>query len=195
MRLTPIILAPLMIMAATLPTGCSGRRNDAVPKPHTYHRIQTPDSTYRLSSHGNLDILLNSAATFTDSVQGNGRWVDITYPHFNNVRIFLTINEVDAEEMPSLITNREERIVLDAGNSAIEITELTSAGRWGCRLFVTRNSISTPIHLMGVSPDSTQMVYGVAYTQFGDGVAPDSIAPIVRTLERDMLVTLKNLER
>lgn len=194
MRHTHLILASLIPIVATIPTGCNGTGNDAVPKPHTYHRIQTPDSIYRLSNHGNLNLLLNTAADTTDSIQGNSRWINITYPHFNNVGIYLTISEVDAEKMPSLIANREERIALDAGGSAIEITELTSIGRWGCRLFVTRNSISTPIHLTGVSPDSTRMIYGVAYTQFGETATPDSIAPIVKTIERDMLVTLKNIE-
>lgn len=189
----PLILAALITgMAAS---GCShgGNRSDAVPKPEGWPRIETPEETYTLTDIDGIGLALNSAATVvTSKKEDGGTWLDITYPTFGNSRLYLTLLTADdGEELENILANRAERMELNTGRAVTELTELVSEGGWEGRMSVTRSSLTTPVQML--AHDGRHVVSGVLYLNFPPSTQPDSVAPIVTAVSRDLLHALKHL--
>ncbi|MDE6061931.1 MAG: hypothetical protein K2G00_04125, partial [Duncaniella sp.] len=68
---------------------------------------------------------------------------------------------------------------------------LTSEGGWDGRLAVTRSSLTTPVQML--AHDGRHVVTGVLYLNFPPATQPDSVAPIVTAVRRDLLHILKHL--
>jgi len=186
------LIFPLIIGSLSW-AACADNSGSSVPKPKAYHRISVPDSVYFTTAFDGVTILLNSSAVASDSIHSDGTWIDITYPHFEGAKLYLTITSAPPSKLPSLIENRTERIRLDTSSSSTEITELSSVGGWKGALFVTRSSINTPIHILAHNACGTKLLSGALYINPKESATPDSISPIVSTVTRDLIIALKNL--
>ena len=80
---------------------------------------------------------------------------------------------------------------LNTGGAVTELTELTSDGGWEGLLAVTRSSLTTPVQLL--AHDGNKVLSGVLYFNFPADTPADSVAPIVKTVRRDMIHALKHL--
>ncbi|MDE6117467.1 MAG: hypothetical protein K2G33_08180 [Duncaniella sp.] len=190
----PLPLLPLIILAAMTTVSCHDNREKATPKPQAYHRISIPDSVYISYNTGTADLMVNADAVIADSIRQDGRWIDISYPHFPGAKIFLTLTSTTPSALPALIENRTERIRLNTSSATTEVTELTSVGGWSGTLFMTRNSLTTPLQILAYNPDHTGLLSGALYISPSPSATPDSIAPIVSAVSHDLLTTLKNLK-
>lgn len=183
----------ILAIASAIVCACGDSREKAVPKPQAYHRIAVPDSTYTIHAYDGVELPVNSDAIVTDSLRKEGRWIDITYPQFREAKLFLTLTDTAPATLPALIENRTERIRLNTASATTEVTELTSAGGWHGAMFMTRSSVTTPLHILASSPQGDKLLSGALYFSPGTSTTPDSIAPIVSAVARDLLTALKNL--
>lgn len=192
---TSLRLHALSLLAAALMFGsCTERadRNQAVPKPEAWPRIEIPAEEYSVRSFDDTAIPFNTSANVNRQDRDGGIWIDVTYPTFANARLYLTLLPVtDRRELTEAIENRRERMELNTGGAVTELTELTSEGDWEGLLAVTRSSLTTPVQLL--AHDGRHLLSGALYFNFPPETPADSVAPIVRTVRRDMLHALKHI--
>lgn len=189
----PLILAAVLAGAVVASCTHGGDTSNAVPKPEGWPRVEIPAESYTINEIDGIEVAINSAAT-VDSRKNDdgGTWLDITYPSFGNSRLYLTLlTAADGNELKSILENRSERMELNSGGAITELIELTSDGGWDGRLAVTRSSLTTPVQML--AHDGRHVVTGALYLNFPPSTQPDSIAPIVTAVSRDLLHTIKHL--
>lgn len=189
--MTRFLLSFLVVGTLAL-NSCSRQDNQAVPRPEAWPRIETPAEEFADIHVDGVEFPVNTEANVSTQYRDGSTWVDIVYPGFKNTRLYLTLRrENDPKALDKAIDNRRERIALNSGGMVTEITDLVSDGGWDCTLVVTRGSVTTPVQLLAT--DGRQMLSGALYCSFPPQTQPDSISPIVSTVSRDMLHTLKHL--
>ena len=185
-----IILALALIL-----TGCPSQKKDvAVPRPVAYPRIETPAPDYGPLAGLPVFFLVNThAVDVLDTAQStdSSRWYTITYPQFPGMAIYCTFSTVTPVTMPRVVENRTERMALNTGGADSEILNLTSEGGFNCTLTVTRAGTATPVQFLAAHDN--MVVSGAMYVNIPSGYAPDSIAPMVDAVRRDLLHSLKKL--
>lgn len=193
--LTRIIL-PLLsaALSGTALSSCGRSGDRPVPKPEGWPRIEMPAAEYTADSYGGVELLFNSRATVESrEAKEGGWWIDVTYPGISEAKIYLSlVNTSGAEEMAKALANRHERMELNTAGASTELTQLTSEGGWECELAVTRSSVTTPVQLLA-HDGKGRILSGALYLTLPAGTAPDSIAPVVSAVGRDLTETLKHL--
>lgn len=211
-----VVASSLLIIACRRHTSPAADR--PVPKPEGHPRIETPAPLYTLTDISGIALHLPTAAlvsprpssapesTTLDSLADptatpstadptatpSSTWLDVTYPTFPGSRIYLTLLTVATPtEMDAAIANRIERMQLNTGGNPTELIELTSDGGWQCQMAVTRSSLTTPIQILARS--DRRLLTGALYLDYPPETQPDSVAPIVATVRRDLIHTLKHL--
>lgn len=189
----PLLHTLAVALAAAGICSCSTRGNDStVPKPEAWPRIEVPAEEYTEHSFDNVSLTLNSVATVSGEAKDEGTWINITYPTFQNAHLYLTLSGAKSpDELKAILDNRRERMELNTGGTVTELTELTSDGGWEGLLAVTRSSLTTPVQLL--AHDGNKVLSGVLYFNFPADTPADSVAPIVKTVRRDMIHALKHL--
>lgn len=198
-----VVASSLLIPACRHPSTA----DRPIPKPEGHPRIEIPAPLYTLTHIDGIALHLNSAAivshrpssaTHTSTSHPtaipspSATWLDVTYPTFPGSRIYLTLLPIATPaEMDAAIANRIERMQLNAGSNPTELIELTSDGGWQCRIAVTRSSLTTPIQILARS--NSRLLTGALYLNYPPQTQPDSVAPIVDTVRRDLIHTLKHL--
>lgn len=179
-------LFPLVFCILTLTAGCT-KRPAPVPRPQAWPRIELYPESYR---EVNGLMINDSARIERGETEG---WFDIVYPAYN-VRINCTLTHADSPvHLQSVIDNRLERLERNAGGASGEMTELTSAGGIGSFLMVTPGALATPVQF--IATDSVRCVLSGTTVFTSPGVTPDSVAPVVGAIERDIVFMLKNLKQ
>ncbi|MCM1163754.1 MAG: hypothetical protein NC339_05845 [Muribaculaceae bacterium] len=186
-------LAPILV-AGTLLTLCGCQGTDSrhsSPLPKGYPRIEMPDSTYTSIDSLPVKIAVNAGAETSVTNRGSDKWIDISYPEFAEGRIYLTLNAVNTNDEAAVVDNRLERMALDTAGLPGEKTELVSTDGWRCIMLTTRTSLTTPLHLLAVGHG--YILSGVFSMNVAENTPPDSLAPVVQAVERDILTMLKSL--
>lgn len=182
---------PLIPALALLVTACGGDR-PPVPRPRAFHRIEIPAAVYDTITAGGLTLLTNSAARIIEKpAEGNSKWIDITYPGMGNATVFCSITEVTPSTAAAVTDNRLERMALNSGGNRSELTEFITPSGFSCRLMTTPSGTATPVQFLAVG-EST-VVSGVLMVNVATGFRPDSIAPVVDAVGRDMITLMSNL--
>lgn len=192
MKLSLYIIS--IILATALLTACGHSNGSAeVPRPSAYPRIEFPDSSYTELEISGVSLLFNSGAETEVREVENGAWIDVIYPCFATPRLYLTLTVSTPQRIRQAVHNRQERINLNLGMEKAELTQLTSSGGWACDMIVSPVSMTTPVQIL--AHDATRVVSGALVVTLPDSVTPDPavIAPIVKGVERDLLVLLKAL--
>lgn len=181
------------LTAATLIllTACGGRERHAVPLPEAYPRIEMPPALYTVADTLLTPLTINAAATVKAIDRDGSQWIDISYPGIDILRIYLTVSRFSNLDMPLAIDNRLERMTLNTGGAPGQRTTLTSDNGWDCLLLSTPSVTTTPVQLLATRPGL--LLSATAHLSTGASTPPDSIAPIVEAVERDMLEMLKHL--
>lgn len=174
---------PFLCLMA-LSAGCA-RRPAPVPRPHAFPRIEVYPETY----HAVNNLMINDSARFEPGVTEG--WFDIVYPAYN-VRVNCTLTHTESSlHLQSVIDNRIERLERNAAGAPGELTELTSTEGVGGMLIVTPGALATPVQFLAT--DSARYVLSGSAVFASPGASPDSVAPIVNAIERDMIYMLKHL--
>lgn len=172
-------------------TGCR-REERAVPRPVAFPRIEAPAGRYVEADSLPLHFEINTSASTERNEQDGTVWLTITYPdYFPGTAIYCTFTPVTDESVEEVIANRTERMALNSGGADSEITQLTSDGGLDCTMTVTRAGSATPVQF--IAADNGIVVSGAMYINVDAGFAPDSIAPVVEAVSRDMLHSLKTI--
>lgn len=200
------VVASSLLIVACRHTSTADR---PVPKPEGYPRIEIPASLYTLTDISGIALHLNTAAIVSrrpssasessavDSLvvptaTTSATWLDVTYPTFPGSRIYLTLLPIATpSEMDAALANRIERMQLNTGGNPTELIELTSDGGWQCQMAVTRSSLTTPIQIL--ARGDRRLLSGALYLDYPPETQPDSVAPIVDTVRRDLIHALKHL--
>lgn len=176
----------LLIIGVLLLGACS-RRPAPVPRPQAWQRIELYPEVY---SDVNGMMINDSARIEPGEIDG---WFDIVYPAYN-VRINCTLTHTESPvQLQSVIDNRLERLERNAGGASGEMIELTSAGGIGSLLMVTPGALATPVQFLAT--DSTRRVLSGSAVFASPGQSPDSVAPVVEAIERDIIYMLSNLKQ
>ncbi|MBD5247690.1 MAG: hypothetical protein HDS54_05960 [Barnesiella sp.] len=190
------------IMTACALWSCAGdgkhgneAANTPVPRRQAYPRVLLPDSAFTSVTvePSGLNIDVNTAATCSIRADESGlsRFVDISYPDLNSV-IYMTVTPVDAKTLNSVIDNRLDRIALNLSGTDPELIDFDNPSGFENKLVVTHAGISTPVQFLSTDGKSL-VVSGVAFMKDATPVTADSLAPISRMLQRDILHTLKTM--
>lgn len=191
MKKLVIIVGALLALAGAV--SCGGDR--AVPRPQAFARIEPYDSLYHALDSVPVYFAVNdSAVPVPDKRKApdGSRWVTLRYPRYGGARLYLTFTPATPATVGEICLNRMERMSLNAGTGTTEVVELTSEGGYVCRLFTTPSGTVTPLQILAVSP--RMVVSGALFLEDAAGQSsPDSLAPIVDAVGRDLLHALKTL--
>lgn len=177
-------LLPLIFLIAV---GCSdSRRQPAVPRPQAWPRVEV----YPPSYHPVNGLMVNdSARVEAGSAEG---WFDIVYPAYN-ARINCTLTSAASTAgLTEAIENRLERLERNAAGAEGELTELTSEGGIGCMMIVAPAAVATPVQFLATDSVSRLLSGTVVFSS--RELKPDSVAPAVEAIERDVLYLLTHLK-
>ncbi len=136
---------------------------------------------------------VNSGAVAESTLRPDGsRWITITYPGGINPKVFLTLSTASTPDSAAAITiNRRERMTLNLSGAEAILTNLSSAGGWECEMVTSREALSTPVQIL--ARRDNLVLSGSLYMQLSPSTAPDSVAPVIDAIDRDMLTLLKSL--
>lgn len=178
---------PLLLCLSLLPAlaGCS-RRPAPVPRPQAWPRVEVYPAAY----HQERGLQVNDSAIIEQGAKPE--FFDIVYPAYG-ARINLTETRAGSPgELSEAVANRMERMERNAAGQAGELTSLTSDGGFGAIMLVTPAGLMTPVQFLATDSVRT-MISGTAVFTRADALNPDSVAPLVRALERDVIHMLKTL--
>ena len=185
-------LKTILPALAVIAVACGhGSQDNAVPRPVAYPRIEIYDSAYSAVDSLPLHIEANSHALRSVSQGHNGAiWLNMEYPAYRS-KLFVTLTPVTDATAAGVIENRTERMSLNSGGNTTEITEITSPGGWNTQLLLTRNGSVTPVQFISVAP---KWVVSGSLTLESAVASPDSVAPIVSAVHRDLIHLAKTIE-
>lgn len=176
-------------LAATAGAGCS-RGGDITPRQQAYPRAAVYDSAYTAIDSAGVTIMANSAADVSCPRRG---WLDIAYPAYRATIHITVATAASPDDYAAMIANRHERMRLNIGDAEAALTHYAGAdSSWRCEMVDCAEPIATPLQF--VAHNGHTIVSGAAF--FAD-VTPatdaDSIAPMLATVRRDVIVMLKSL--
>lgn len=176
----------LLLLLLVLLAGCGRERPVAVPRPLAWPRVATYSAAYHAEEAfgGRLTLMVNDSARVTHPAE---MWADIIYPAYG-----LTVNATLTPFGPGVMENRSERMALNLGGASAELTRLTTPGGWHATLVSAPSAGLTPLQFLAT--DSARYVLSGTVTPAYDSTAPvDSVMPLLRALEADLIHMLKEL--
>lgn len=186
MKTSGLYLAAVIALAS-----CSGGGdNIPVPRPVAYPRIELPDSTYSTVDAGRVSLQLNSAATYSADSVAKG-WITVTYPQ-DVAAIYITATDLSPENADQIIDNRIERLSINTGGLPTEMTSFITPARLHSRILTTPSGTPTPVQFI-ITDHKSILVSGSATARNAASAPADSIVPIVKMLERDIIHLSKTL--
>lgn len=181
------------LVALTL-AACNGNGNESgTPRPRAYHRIEIPAAEYdTLLLNNGLRLVTNSSArTLEKRPDGPSTWVDIVYPTLGNATLYCSVTPVTPATVDKVVDNRLERIALNSGGFTSDLMEFSTPAGYTCRILVTGSGTATPVQFIGVS--DRNVVSGALMVNVAKGFRPDSLAPVVDCVTRDVETLLRSL--
>lgn len=162
---------------------------DPVPRPAAYYRIEQYPSSYHPVRCGSIMMQVNDSAAISHPAPTQ---LDIRYPRYKAV-IYCTVTPVTAATLPSVMHNRTERMALNAGSNPSTVYEMQDSA-FTSRILVTPSGSIIPLQFLATDSSSV-VISGAAMLQGRAPVRPDSIAPVVETLSRDISHMLGTLQQ
>lgn len=184
----------LTIMAAAiLLSGCSeDRRQSVVPRPTAYPRPTLYEPIYLASDSLPVTFEINSSALLSVRQPGkNGTvWADINYPAYG-ATIHLTFTPVDSSSLEDVMSNRAQRMALNLGtNEGVQTDVLSDNGNFESIVLTSVGQTLTPVQILSVSD---RWVVSGALHFTSENVNADSLMPMLKAVERDMIHAARKL--
>jgi len=189
-RRQSIIVAALLALA-----GCGGGERP-VPRPAAFVRIEPYDAVFHELDSVPVHFLVNDSAVIVPDgrrAPAGSRWVTLAYPRYGAALVYLTFTPVTSSSAGDVVENRIERMSLNSGGGRSELTEFTSDGGFACRLLSTPAGTVTPVQFIAASP--RLVVSGALFLKgAASASSPDSLAPVVSAVSRDLVHALRHLK-
>lgn len=186
-------LSAISAIAGLLLCACGprdGRGAPPVPKPDAWPRIEIAPEAYGQSIDG---FAVNDSATIEPG--DSAGWYTLSYPAYGAAtRIYLTMARTAPGGLADAVANRIERMALNAGGGRSQLTELMSEGGYECRVMTTPAGTVTPVQFLAFRRSGGEIVSGALFIDGAATAEPDSFAPVVRAVERDIIHALKHLK-
>jgi len=189
-----LFLMPLLLLLA-----CGGE-SVSTPKPRAYPKVEYPDKVYQQFDKDYCNFtfeypaytMVQQDTSFFDEAPAHPCWFDIYYPNFDS-RVYMTYYPIsDAKSFEELKTDAFE--LADWHNKkANYIDELRIQRDNGVSgfAFVIEGPAASPFQFY--LTDSTQhFLRGSLY--FNTKVRPDSLAPVYKFVEADLLHLIETFE-
>ena len=182
MRAVAIVTGVVMLMSA----GC-GRTPQPVPKPDAWPRIEPYGEAYSRDIDG---FAVNDSALV--AAGDSAGWYTVVYPRYGGAILYLTFATVEPARIDNVLDTRAERMALNSGGGRSSITHLVSEGGFDCSMMRTPAGTVTPLQFLASRGDG-RVVTGALFIDGASVAQPDSFAPVVDAVERDLLHALKHL--
>lgn len=190
------IIAIITFMATLVGASCCSRHDDTTPVPrrYAYPRMELPDSSF--VANDTLPFNLQSNKNAEVEVERRDKastWVNVIYPSLDASILYTFTKAKDAADLQAIIDNRLERIGLNAGSSDVEEYTFGSPSGYEHHVYVARNG-TTPVQFL--STDGVDgVISGAGWLKNGGDASADSIYPLIDMLRRDIVHSLKTLQR
>ena len=173
-----------------------GGKDSPVPRRYAYPRIQLyPEKYCVIPGENSVNIEKNaSSIVLTDSVAGlNSRWITISYPMYS-ANLYLTVNECDDSiQFENVYSNRVQRIALNTGGKDYEQLEIENAAGFLSEILTIRTGSANPVMFLSTK-NKKYVVSGIFYMSDAGNISkPDSVAPIIDAVRKDVVHLVKNL--
>lgn len=184
MRTAPIAALALLAAACSAPDDAT----TAVPRIHAYPRLQLPDSAMTPTEGTPLRFDINTAATAS---RPRPDWLDVAYPTLG-ITLHISFTHAPAPEIPAVMDNRMERLMLNAGNAELKMAESTNAAGFDIALAEAPGA-ATPLQFLATDHEEW-VVSGAAYLADPmSAAAVDSLRPAIEAVRRDIARSLSTL--
>ncbi len=179
-------IIPLIFLAAA---SCGGRDSyTPVPLPEAYPRVNVADSVFTPVDISGLRLDVNSTSD-TASISEN--WLDIRYPAYGGT-LHVSVNDHSSDSgINKAIANRRQRVALNLGGApAVTDNFMSLSGDFACEMIVSPEGGVTPVQF--IASDGRLLVSGT-FALSRPSANTDSIAPVVKAVERDVRRMLENV--
>ena len=186
-------VAAILLAALSLLCLCSCSRKEAAPIPRAeaWPRPAQYDSVYTPVDSLPVRILANDAAQSRVERKGSNTWLTTAYPRLD-ASIRYTIAPSSASTLPAQMKEAMRRMSTSVANASFDIQEKDNPAGWHLTLCGTMQQSPTPVWFF--ASDDRNLISGAIYLERLPATAPrDSIAPVVETLTRDLVVALDSL--
>lgn len=189
MRLLPTAMAAL---AAMMLSSCgSGADRAPVPRPRAYPRVQAPEATFHRADSLPMGFAVNDRARVSLGGDDRSRWLTVVYPAYGGAAMHLTFTLSDDPD--AVAANRLQRITLNAGQAHVTVSDtIVGRGTTAVALFRVDEPSVTPLQMLA---RRGRLTVSGALTGFDATASPDSLAPILDAIERDLLAGLDSINR
>lgn len=184
MKAIPIAAMALLAAACSAPDG----GDSAVPRIHAYPRLQLPDTAMTPAEGTPLRFYINAAATAS---RPRPDWLDVAYPALG-ITLHISFTRSTSAEIPAVMENRMERLMLNAGNAELRMEEFTNSAGFDIAMAETPGA-TTPLQFLATD-HSEWVVSGAAYLADPmSAAAVDSLRPAIEAVRRDVARSLSTL--
>jgi gliding motility-associated lipoprotein GldD len=168
--------------------------NDYTPKPTGYPRIDRQESQPLRYSHPEFSFSYPSEAEVKEVERESNRgfWFNITYPAYDAV-IYCTYLPVNKTILPKAIEDSYRLAYSQSAKAdAIVQTPFADSSKHTVGIiYDIKGSVASPVQFY-ITDDNTGFLRGSLY--FEQAVKPDSVAPVVAFLRKDIADMMKSLE-
>ncbi len=189
-------IVPLVAAVCAALCSCGDRAADKdmlLPRREAYPRLMVYDSIYTVLDSLPLHIEVNSFTIASVERRENGIfWITQSYPAYG-IAVYYTITPVSERSFTQSLGRSLGRMADNNGSAPVKRYEALSQS--GFMHFVALAQDINLFPVQFVSTDKSRWVISAAATYTG-GTLPlsyDSIAPVLRSVERDMVHTLNTL--
>lgn len=177
------------VIALTLLAACGEKApEDYVPLPRAYPRIAVYDSVYAPVDSLPLVWECNTSAKVNNLRTKS--YVNIVYPAYSATLYLSFFNVTSEKDRLRVLANRQERMLFNAGASDSELTEFLTPPGFEVKMIVT--PMGSPVPLQFLAVGSQWIVSGALHMRLAPESA-DSVAPVIRAVERDVVHALMQM--
>lgn len=180
----------IAILAALLLCACnfSGGKDNAVPRPRAYPRVETySDSARRSVAMAEFSLSIPQAC---DTQTRGTHALTVFYPLYRSQLYLTTLSLSSPEEMQSHLANRRQRISLNLSGRQMQESNFRN-GNVDCSVIRSLESTTIPVQLLAT--DGKRLL-SAAFVLNGATEPLDSVRPIVDLLEKEGIAILQSIK-
>ena len=192
-----LAMIPIWIIAGVISfslSECTNKEN-YIPRRTAYPRVNLCDTVYVKSPLLPVNFIINAEAIASEDNSNNtndgSKWINVFYPKYN-ATLYYTYTPVTSSTIDGVIDNRVERISLNIGSLASEMTEMNTPSGVSAKIISTPTSMVTPLQFIATN-NSSWVISGAFCFNETTNISPDSISPILKAVNNDLIHTIKNL--
>jgi len=182
---------------------CSGSGNTAdeypaTPRQKAYPRPQLYDTIYTEAEGVPCNFTVNAMTVTTNktantAIKGNRAiWLDVEYPAYNAILRCTFTPANDEKTRNETVENRTERMALNLGDNAAEQTDVSSPYGFSAIVLTATGATITPVQFIAAG---NRWVISGALEMPSAAISTDSVRPMIKAVEKDVIHALRHLKQ